>query len=248
MLSSMTLHVQLVIVITIASGLSLSAGQKELEKQIALLKIKLDRQDVELKELKNITSVQNKKLSILKKLNEDLQQKLLNQSVVIGDLQNQQEQLENLTYLSQSKIDFTEQDGSGLEQEIYELFNTSKNQQRQIEYFMDQGEELRKNGTKLRQMMEAEIDEVDIRFLNITDNHYEKFENFTKHMEKLQNGVQVDQKNSNQQISVLSKNQMQIKSIIEDGGKCKWLRQDDGVSFSKPVNMNTQTQHRQIGC
>ena len=34
---------------------------------------------------------------------------------------------------------------------------------------MDQGEELRKNGTKLRQMMEAEIDEVDIKFLNITD-------------------------------------------------------------------------------
>ena len=106
----MTLHVQFVIVITIASGLSLSLGQKELEKQIASLKIKLDRQDVELKELKNITSVQNKKLSILKKLNEDLQQKLLNQSVVIGDLQNQQEQLENLTYLSQSKIDLTEQE------------------------------------------------------------------------------------------------------------------------------------------
>ena len=113
---------------------------------------------------------------------------------------------------------------------------------------MDQGEELRKNGTKLRQMMEAEIDEVDIKFLNITDNHYEKFENFTKHMEKLQNGVQVDQNNSDQQISVLNKNQLQIKSIIEDGGKCKWLRQDDGVSFSKLVNINTQTQHRQTGC
>ena len=87
---------------------------------------------------------------------------------------------------------------------------------------MDQGEELRKNGTKLRQMMEAEIDEVDIRFLNITDNHYEKFENFTKHMEKLQNSVQVDQKTATNRLVCSIKTRC-IKSIIEDGGKCKWL-------------------------
>ena len=69
-----------------------------------------------------------------------------------------------------AKLTSLNKNGSGLEQEIYELFNASKNQQRQIEYLMDQGEELRKNGTKLQQMMEAEIDEVDIKFLNITDS------------------------------------------------------------------------------
>ena len=69
-----------------------------------------------------------------------------------------------------AKLSSLNKNGSGLEQEIYELFNASKNQQRQIEYLMDQGEELRKNGTKLQQMMEAEIDEVDIKFLNITDS------------------------------------------------------------------------------
>ena len=24
-----------------------------------------------------------------------------------------------------------------------------------------------------------------------------------------------------------------IKNFFKDGGKCKWLRQDDGISFSK---------------
>ena len=60
MFTSMNIHVQFVIVL-IASGLSLNAGQNELEKQIAALKIRLDRQDVELKGLKGINDVQNKK-------------------------------------------------------------------------------------------------------------------------------------------------------------------------------------------
>ena len=85
-------------------------------------------------------------------------------------------------------------------------------------------------------MMQAEIDAVGIRMLNITDDHYEQIKNLTENIKKLQNAVQVDQNNSNQLLSVLNKSQIQIKSIIEDGGKCKWLRQDDGISFSKSVS------------
>ena len=117
-----------------------------------------------------------KRLSVL---NEDLQQKLQNHS---DDLQNQQEQLDNLIYLSQSKVNLTEEDGSGFEQEIYELFN---NQQGQIEYLMDQNEELKRNDTKLQLMMQAEIDAVDIKFLNITEDHYEQIKTLTKQVEKL---------------------------------------------------------------
>ena len=94
MLSSMNVHVQFVILL-IASGLSLNAGQNDLEKQIAALKIRLDRQDVELKELKGISEMQNEKISMLNELNENLQETLKNQSDMIGDLQDQQEQLEN---------------------------------------------------------------------------------------------------------------------------------------------------------
>ena len=90
-----------------------------------------------LQELKGITNVQNKQISILNnscELNEDLWQMLQNQSAIIGDLQNQQEQLENLTYLLQSKTDMNEHDDSVFEQEIYELFIK---QERQIEHLMD---------------------------------------------------------------------------------------------------------------
>ena len=111
-------------------------------------------------------------------LNEDLQQKLQNHS---DDLQNQQEQLDNLIYLSQSKVNLTEEDGSGFEQEIYELFN---NQQGQIEYLMDQSEELKRNDTKLQLMMQTKIDAVDINFLNITEDHYEQIKALTKQVEK----------------------------------------------------------------
>ena len=215
----MNLHVQFVIVL-IASELSLNAGQNELEKQIAVLKIRLDRQDVELKELKGIIDVQNKRFGVL---NEDLQQKLQNHS---DDLQNQQEQLDNLIYLSQSKDNLTEEDDSGFEQEIYELFN---NQQRQIEYLMEQREELKRNNTKLQLIMQAEIDAANIKFLNITDDHYEQIKVLTKQVEKLQ-----DVLITVIQLRPLNESQIQIiKNVFEDGRKCKWLRQDDGISFSK---------------
>ena len=217
----MNLHVQLIILL-IASGLSesLNAAQNELEKQIAALKIRLDRQDVELKELKGIIDVQNKRLNVL---DEDLQQKLQNHSdMIASDLQNQRQQLENLTYLSQS---LSEQDGSGLEQEIYELFN---NQQRQIEYLMEEREELKRNDTKLQLMMQAEIDTADIKFLNITDDHYEQIKTLTEQVEKLQDVlaavIRLHPLNEVNQIQI-------IKSFI--GTECKWPRQDDGISFSK---------------
>ena len=128
------MNLPVIVIVLIALGLSLSAGQNEsqndeLEKQIASLKIRLDRQDVELQELKGITNVQNKQISILNnscELNEDLWQMLQNQSAIIVDLQNQQEQLENLTHLLQSKTDMTEHDDSVLEQEIYRTFYQSR--------------------------------------------------------------------------------------------------------------------------
>ena len=160
---------------------------------------------------------------------------LQNQSAIIGDLQNQQEQLENLTYLLQSKTDMTGYDDSVLEQEIYELFI---NQERKIEYLMDrQREELRKNGTKLRLMIQAEIDAADMKFSNLTDNHYydEKIKTLTKQIEKLQDVltivVHLYHKTGNSLINVLNENQIRIFETLF--GKCKWLRQDDGISFSK---------------
>ena len=118
-------------------------------------------------------------------LNEDLQQKLQNHS---DDLQNQQEQLDNLIYLSQSKVNLTEEDGSGFEQEIYELFN---NQQGQIEYLMDQSEELKRNDTKLQLMMQTKIDAVDINFLNITEDHYEQIKAFCSRVMAFSNNCQL---------------------------------------------------------
>ena len=157
-------------------------------------------------------------------LNEDLQQKLQNHS---DDLQNQQEQLDNLIYLSQSKVNLTEEDGSGFEQEIYELFN---NQQGHIEYLMDQSEELKRNDTKLQLMMQAKIDAVDINFLNITEDHYEQIKALTKQVEKLQDVLTTVIRLR----PLIEISQIQIiKNFFKDGGKCKWLRQDDGISFSK---------------
>ena len=86
------MNLPVIVIVLIALGLSLSAGENEsqndeLEKQIASLKIRLDRQDVELQKLKGITNVQNKQISILNnscKLNEDLWQMLQNQSAIIA--------------------------------------------------------------------------------------------------------------------------------------------------------------------
>ena len=64
----MNVYLQLIIFL-MASLLSLSVGQNELDKQIAVLKIKIDRQDAELKQLKSNNDMQNEKLSVLNKLN-----------------------------------------------------------------------------------------------------------------------------------------------------------------------------------
>ena len=63
----MNVYLQLIIFL-IASLLSLSVGQNELDKQIAALKIKIDRQDAELKQLKSNNDMQNEKLSVLNSL------------------------------------------------------------------------------------------------------------------------------------------------------------------------------------
>ena len=91
---------------------------------------------------------------------------------MIDDLQNKQEQLENFTYqsLARSKSMVIDLDGSGFQQEIYDLFNISDNQQVQIEYLMDQ----RKNDTVFWQMMQAQINIVNVQLLNITDNQYKQ--------------------------------------------------------------------------
>lgn len=223
----MNVYLQLIIFL-IASLLSLSVGQNELDKQIAALKIKIDRQDAELKQLKSNNDMQNEKLSVLNKLNNDLQQELLNHSDTIIVLQKQ---LENLIFLSQNKSEFTELDGSGFQQEIFGLLNTSDEQQRQIEYLMAQGRELKKNDTKLhtiQQIMQADIDVMDVKFNKITDDQYKQIENLGKQNERLQGAIQLNQNKSIELISTLNESQskeineqeneiMNIKRIIDQG-------------------------------
>ena len=140
------MNLQLIILL-LASRLSLNAGLNDLEKQVASLRIKLDKQDAELQQLKSITEIQNEKISLLNETNEDLQQQIQNQSAMIDDLQNEQEQLQNSTNqnLPQAHKVVTEFNDTGFQQEISQLLNTSNNQQIQIEYLMDQGKELRKS-------------------------------------------------------------------------------------------------------
>ena len=65
-----TMSLQLMILL-LASRLSLNAGLNDLEKQVAVLKIGLDKQVAELKQLKSITEIQNEKISLLNQANED---------------------------------------------------------------------------------------------------------------------------------------------------------------------------------
>jgi len=238
--------VQLIILL-LTSKLVLNAELNELEKQVVALKIKIDKQDAEIIQLKSTNDVQNEKISLLNKLNKELQQEFMNHSAMIDELQNsniyQQQQLVNLTYLTTKCLQSsTELDGSGFQQDIYELYNISNNQQRQIQFLMDQKKELSKIDTQLQQIMQAEVDTVDIKFLNITDDHYKQIQNLTKQNDRLQKVVQLNQNGSKELSSALSETKSQIneqkneifkiKSAIEDAGKCKWQRKD-GISLSK---------------
>ena len=196
-------------ILLLASRLSLNAGLNDLEKQVAVLKIELDKQVAELKQLKSITEIQNEKISSLNQANEDLQQQLQNQSSMIDDLLNQQEQLQlqNSTYqtLPQGDKDATELNGSGFQQDIYQLLNKSNNQQIQIDYLMDQGKELRKNDIIIQHMMQDEIKAVDLKFLNITDGQLDQITNLTKQNERLQDIIQLDTNKGNNLFTTLNK-------------------------------------------
>lgn len=222
---------QLIILLLVAR-LSLNAELAELEKQMAAFKLKMERQDTELKQLKNITEIQNEKISLLHKLNTDLQQELRNHSSVISDLQNQQEQLENLTKLLQKKDMLTELDDRDLQQDLNDLFNISNNQNRQIQFLW---KELRENDTKLRQIMEAEMVALDNKYLNITNNHFQQMQNFTARLnqntsKELLNILNKSQKQINKQNTEITK----INNIFENKGwPCQWHGQD--ISLSKCV-------------
>lgn len=222
---------QLIILLLVAR-LSLNAELAELEKQMAAFKLKMERQDTELKQLKNITEIQNEKISLLHKLNTDLQQELRNHSSVISDLQNQQEQLENLTKLLQKKDMLTELDDRDLQQDLNDLFNISNNQHRQIQFLW---KELRENDTKLRQIMEAEMVALDNKYLNITNNHFQQMQNFTARLnqntsKELLNILNKSQKQINKQNTEIAK----INNIFEHKGwPCQWHGQD--ISLSKCV-------------
>ena len=185
------MNLQLIILL-LASRLSLNAGLNDLEKQVASLRIKLDKLDVELKQLKSITEIQNKKINLLNESNEDLQQQLQNQSAMIDDLKNHQEQLQNSTNqnLLQGDEAVTELYGSGFQQEIYQLLNLSNDR---TEYLMDQEKELRKNYI----IIQKEIKEIDTKFLNITDGQFDHITNLIKQTEKLQNVIQSDANKNN---------------------------------------------------
>jgi len=218
----MNLHLMILL---LASRLSLNAGLNDLEKQVAAFKIQLDKQGAELKQLKRINEFQNEKISLLNKANEDLQQQLQNQSSMIDDLQNQQEQLQNSTY-QQGDEAVTKLDGGGYQQEIYQLLNTSNNQQIQIDYLMDQRKELRKTDIIIQQMIQDEIQAVNLKFLNITDNQFDQITNLTKQNERLQDIIELDTNKGNNLITALNKSIdrqkneiMKIKSVI-DYSKC----------------------------
>ena len=215
----MNLHLMILL---LASRLSLNAGLNDLEKQVAAFKIQLDKQGAELKQLKRINEFQNEKISLLNKANEDLQQQLQNQSAMIDDLQHQQEQLQNSTN-QQGDEAVTKLDGGGYQQEIYQLLNTSNNQQIQIDYLMDQRKELRKTDIIIQQMIQDEIQAVNLKFLNITDN---QFDQITKQNERLQDIIELDTNKGNNLITALNKSIdrqkneiMKIKSVI-DYSKC----------------------------
>ena len=63
-------------------------------------------------------------------------------------------------------------------------------------------------------MIQAEIDAADMKFSNLTDNHYEKIKTLTKQIEKLQDVltivVQLYHKTGDSLINVLNKNQIWI--------------------------------------
>ena len=193
------MNLQLIILL-VASRLSLNAALNDLEKQVASLRINLDKQDAELKQLKRITEIQNEKISLLNELNEGLQQQLQNQSTMIDDLQNQQDQLQNTTNqnLPQGNEVITEPDGGRFQQEIYQLLNVSSVQQIQIEYLMDQGKELRKSNI----IIQEEINAIDMKFLNITDDQYDQITNLT---EKFEDTIQLDTKRNNILFSTFNK-------------------------------------------
>ena len=219
------MYLQLIILL-LAARLSLNAELNELEKQMIAFKLEMEKKDTELKQLKNITEIQNEKISLLNKLNTDLQQELRNHSAVIGDLQNQQEQLENLTSM------LTELNDRDLQQDLNDLLNISNNQHREIQLLW---KELRGNDTKLQQIMQAEMVALDNKFLNITNNHFQQIQNFT---------ARLNQNTSKEMLNIMSENQKQINkqnteitkinNIFEHKGwPCKWHKDD--TSFSKWV-------------
>ena len=216
------MNLQLIILL-LASRLSLNAGLNDLEKQVASLRIKLDKQDAELQQLKSITEIQNEKISLLNEANENLQQQLQNQSAMIDDLQNEQEQLQNSTNqnLPQAHKVVTEFNDTGFQQEIGQLLNTSNNQQIQIEYLMDQGKELRKSNI----VIQHEVKAIDMKFLNITDDQYEQITNLTKQNGRLQDAIQLDAKKNNILFSTYNKSIneqryeiLKISNVIDNTG------------------------------
>ena len=148
-----------VILLLLASSFLLITGD-QLDKEIAALRIKIEKQDAALRWLENVTQAQNEKIALL---NEQLQRGLEEHDLQIDVMQNesssQKEQLEKL------QEDFEEQ-----ELDIDIMQNASNSQQDKLE--------------KLQENFDIEIDMMQ----NTSNIQEEQLENLTAEYRKLHGG------------------------------------------------------------
>ena len=159
-----------VILLLLASSLLLITGD-QLDKEIAALRIKIEKQDAALRWLENVTQTQNEKIAFL---NEQLQQGLEDHDLQIDMMQNesdsQQDKLEKLQENFDIKIDMMQ--------------NTSNIQEEQLENLTAEYRKLHDGDSLLQQQILNQTDTLNAKLQNVTNELNAKLQDGTDSQQK----------------------------------------------------------------
>ena len=174
----------LIIVLLLASNLLFITGN-QLDKEIAALRIKIEKQDAALRWLENVTQAQNEKIALL---SEQLQQGLEDHDLEIDMMKNesdsQQEQLEKLQENSEEH-----------DVEIDIMLNVNNIQEEQLENLTAENRKLHDSDSLLQQQIQNTTNTLNDKFQNVTNEVNTKIQN---EIDEKYNTMQIDiQKNHN---------------------------------------------------
>ena len=201
----------LIIVLLLASNLLLITGN-QLDKEIAALRIKIEKQDAALRWLENVTQAQNEKIT---SLNEQLQQGLEDHDLEIDMMQNksdgQQKKLEKLQEDFDLEIDMMQNESSSQQEQLKNvqghleehdididiMQNTSNIQEEQLESLTAENRKLHGGDSLVQQQIQDKTDTLNAKLQNVTNEMNARIQNekdqltrsFTDKYNNMQKGI-----------------------------------------------------------